>query len=162
MQVTMCGIWWSDLEFATGAWWCSLATEETLWFSTESSCWDMRVWLIDMWFTTVAAKDNPSACLQALKPSVHVCSKFGSPGRPQFLNQEALEAQQLSLPNVSLNAHLGHTTLVTATACVGIGATAIRRSFASVVQSASVKSINIRDYHNYSITSTAKLCTSRL
>ena len=47
--------------------------------------------------------------LHASTPSNHVCSKFESPGFPQFLNQAPPPAQQLSLPDLLLVPHLGHT-----------------------------------------------------
>ena len=44
---------------------------------------------------------------QAWKPSNHVCSKFGSPGCPQFPNQAPPREQQLDLPDL-VAPHLAH------------------------------------------------------
>ena len=52
---------------------------------------------------------------QAWKPSNHVCSKFGSPGSPQFSNQAPPREQQLGLPDLAAP-HLAH---VPAGECAG-------------------------------------------
>ena len=63
-------------------------------------------------------------------PSPQVCSKFESPGSPQFWNQEPPRKQQLRLP-AWLVPHLGHVVgarvvdtavVVTDSMCMGMGA----------------------------------------
>ena len=127
-RVTKVTIWSQDLELAVGAS-CILVTKE--W--TTSSCCAVDVWLIEMWFTFLVTKGSLSSFLQASTPSFHVCSKLESPVLPQLWYQEAFGAQQLSLPNLSIIAHLGHIKLVTAADFVRVWTTVIHRKFDSVV-----------------------------
>ena len=56
----------------------------------------------------VAVAALASFLLHAWTPSNHVCSNFGSPAPPQFLNQAAPGAQQVRWPDFLMVPHLGH------------------------------------------------------
>ena len=80
------------LEFAKPV----LCAESTLCCCTMSTCGPMTA--LDC------------ACLwQVWMPSRHVCCTFALPVPPQFPNQEPPRPQQLSLPDLSMVPHLGHT-----------------------------------------------------
>ena len=64
-----------------------------LWGSTTCRC--------------ASLEDLLSKSLHAWMPSSHVCSEFSE--FPHFLNQEPPGVQQLSLPELFLVPHLGHT-----------------------------------------------------
>ena len=58
--------------------------------------------------------------LQVCTPSTHVCSVLKLPLVPQFLNQAPPGAQQLSLPDFLMTAHLGHTEAILVTVTAGV------------------------------------------
>ena len=80
------------------------------------------VWLGDMDCASALPENKLTTSLQARTPSTHVCSDLESPLVPQLLNQAPAGAQQLSLPDVLMAAHFGHTEviLVAVTASVDI------------------------------------------
>ena len=68
-------------------------------------CLAVAAWLGNI--ACLPANDlGPGEALQACMPSNHVCSKFGSPKSPHFLNQAPPRKQQLILPSV-VAPHLG-------------------------------------------------------
>ena len=58
--------------------------------------------------------------LQACMPAIHVCSVLELPLVPQFLNQAPPGAQQLSLPDLWMTAHLGHTGAILVAVPAGV------------------------------------------
>ena len=83
-------------------------------FSTSLNC------CVVMNCASALPENKPTTPLQACTPSSHVCSVLELPLVPQLLNQAPPGAQQLSLPDFLMAAHLGHTgvILVAVTAAV--------------------------------------------
>ena len=78
-------------------------------FSTSPNRCMGVVWFSNMNCASALPENKPTTSLQACLPSSHVCSVLELPLVPQFSNQAPPGAQQLSLPDLVMAAHLGHT-----------------------------------------------------
>ena len=78
------------------------------------------VWEADSSWPTAAGNCR---ALQAWTPSCHVWPAFALPALSQLPNQEPPRPQHVSLPELAMVPHLGHTELVSAVVTVGVGIT---------------------------------------
>ena len=82
--------------------------------------------MVVVWFTDIMYCDSdfPEAkittSLQACLPSIHVCSVLEFPLVPQLSDQAPPGAQQLSLPDFLMAAHLGHTGAILVAVTAGV------------------------------------------
>ena len=85
--------------------------------------------MLIVWFTdfmncmncaSALPENNLTTSLQACTPSTHVCSVLELPLVPQFPNQAPPGAQQLSLPDFLMEAHLGHMGAILVSVTVDI------------------------------------------
>ena len=109
------GIW---ARIDASMWDVTMTALESISVMTSSEAVSLRFgwkacicWPITTWY----------CALHAWTPSYHVCSRSALLNLPQFSNQEPPGAQQLSLPDLLMMPHAGHTSLKGVVVAVDVG-----------------------------------------
>ena len=94
--------------------------ESMVWCSASFNGSVVVVWFTNMNCASALPDNKLKTSLQARAPSTHVCSVLELRLVPQFSNQAPPGAQQLSLPDFLMAAHLGHTGAILVVVTVGV------------------------------------------